>query len=191
MTTLGTFGTCDFGSLWTYPTRKEGHSLVSFLEPAPDKMCLSRASTKLGVSKCGKPGAKKWELSHDRGSGKFFVTAEDRKMCVVRTAQSAEVRRMKEKKKSSFTGFPNHLYNSAGLQKCSQGGSLLQIVETSIHDQGFFLMATDGSCFDGLSFRTCDAQNPNFYFGIGLKMVGGEAVRSMYKWHNPSKVRSR
>lgn len=48
-------------------------------------------------------------------------------------------------------------------------------------------MATDGSCFDGLSFRSCDAQNPNFYFGIGLKMVGGEAVRTMYKWHNPSK----
>ena len=46
-------------------------------------------------------------------------------------------------------------------------------------------------CFDGLRFRTCDAQNPAMYFGIGLELKGGEAVRTFYRWHNPSKCLGR
>ena len=74
LTADGQMGACDERSLWTYLKRgskKEGHSLVSFLEPMAEQSCLARSDCRkpksaLGPQKCGACGAKHWELVRDR-----------------------------------------------------------------------------------------------------------------------------
>jgi hypothetical protein len=82
---------------------------------------------------------------------------------------------------------PRYLYNGASMQPCKDGGTLLQVVEAPVHDVGFWLTASDGSCFDGTMFRTCDASAAALVWGWGLRF-GGKSGESkyLYKWHDPA-----
>ena len=89
----------------------------------------------------------------------------------------------KKKKIDPFDA--RYLYNGGTVQSCEEGGTLLQIVESSIHDVGFWLRGSDGSCFDGTSFRSCDPSVGKIVWGWGL--VGGnkgKVERFLYHWHD-------
>jgi len=89
----------------------------------------------------------------------------------------------KAKKKDDYD--PRYLYNGASMQSCKEGGTLLQVVETPIHDLGFWLTASDGSCFDGTMFRQCDMSAAALVWGWGLRFGGktGES-KFLYKWYD-------
>jgi len=89
---------------------------------------------------------------------------------------------------TAYTYDPSVLFNSASMQKCASGGSALQIVHTSVHDAGFFLMSVDGYCLDGKKFTQCNAKNAEIYWGIGIRFGGkGESIRTLFKFHSPTK----
>ena len=92
----------------------------------------------------------------------------------------------KSKKKDEYD--PRYLYNGASMQSCKEGGTLLQVVETPIHDLGFWLTASDGSCFDGTMFRQCDMSAAALVWGWGLRFGGktGES-KFLYKWYDSTK----
>src|SRR3546814_16237667 len=52
----------------------------------------------------------------------------------------------------------------------------------------FLFLTADGACFDGEVFRKCSAQDPDIYFGVGLKFDwSGRPHRYFYKQKDPSK----
>ena len=196
----GGFGPCDEGALWSYVPRhkNDGRSLVAFLETQGEKSCFARegcrkARSTLTTAKCGSCGAKHWELVRDRKSGKYLLMANDRKQCFVREAQSFEVKQrrlalQKKKKKDEFNPKSPSLFNSAVVQPCDKGTTLLQLVERPFHDAGFFMQASDGACFAGVGFQACNSKASSQIWGAGLRFSGkGEAVRFLYKWHDSTK----
>lgn len=77
-------------------------------------------------------------------------------------------------------------------QACKEGFTLLQLVEGSYHDVGFHLQASDGACFDGLRFRTCDPNSGGQICGAGIRFGGkGDVNRFLYRWHDPTKCLAR
>ena len=197
----GSFGPCDVeSSLFVYVPRtagkrSEGHSLVAVQKPADDTLdgsCLARvspfkAASGLTSSKCNARGAKGWQLAVDRSTGKYFLSANEQKSCVVRTAHSSEGQNFKaavrKKKKDDFD--QRYLFNGGMVQSCKDGGSALQIVESSFHDVGFWLRAADGACFDGVGFRTCAPSVGALVWGWGFRCTrNGQIERFLYKWHD-------
>eukprot|EP00614_Pseudopedinella_elastica_P030690 CAMPEP_0172617164 /NCGR_PEP_ID=MMETSP1068-20121228/70077_1 /TAXON_ID=35684 /ORGANISM="Pseudopedinella elastica, Strain CCMP716" /LENGTH=323 /DNA_ID=CAMNT_0013422853 /DNA_START=347 /DNA_END=1317 /DNA_ORIENTATION=+ len=205
LSVTGVFGPCDFESLFIYlpqPNKKEGHAFISLLPPesTPSESCLSRKSaakesSELVAGPCSKSGAKKWSLVFDRKSGKYFIAANDQKSCVVRTAHSSEVAKMRAKirqQKKRETYNPKYLFNGGSVQSCKEGGTLLQVVETSVQDVGFWLQGSDDSCFDGTRFRACNPNLASIVWGWGVSVSGnGDATRYLYKWHDRSKCLAR
>ena len=46
----------------------------------------------------------------------------------------------------------------------------MNIVETTIHDAGFYLFTTDSTCFDGAAFYRCNSRN-RLLWGIGINFL--------------------
>jgi len=192
----GYFGACTTESLWLYaPSNNDGHAFISMMKPKGDyaATCLTRASPKgktsaITAGACKTAGAKNWQLVLDKQSGMYFLASNDKQGCVVRTAHSTEARKRQEaarKKGKRDVYDPRFLFNGASIQSCKEGGSLLQIVETNLHDVGFWLKASDGSCFDGKIFRSCDQTNAAIVWGWGLRTAkSGDVVKFLYRWHD-------
>ena len=69
------------------------------------------------------------------------------------------------------------------MQSCKEGGTLLQVVESNFQDTGFLLKASDGSCFDGVKFKTCSASSPSLVWGWGIGHGSkGDAFKVLFKW---------
>jgi len=198
----GSFGLCNTENLFMYlpkANKKDGHSLVTLLSPPDDSgsSCLSRVSPKGASSAlakggvCSSSGAKNFELILDKQSGRYFVTANEQKACLVRTAHSSAARKRLadlRKKKNSDVFDSRYLHNGASIQSCKEGGTLLQIVESNHHDTGFWIQASDGTCFDGSKFKACDASLTSLAWGWGFDTSGKTgASRFLYRWYDPSK----
>jgi len=166
------FTACDTTSLWILAGRKEGHSLVALLEPEEGKSCLGTGSgNSVKASKCSTKQAKHWKIDADR-HGYYVISTDQAKMCLFRS---------KDPYKSSVK-----------LQPCKSGYTPLQVVETAIHDVGFFLESADGMCFDGIRFRHCNAQDESLLWGIGVRFGSkGDAMRSFFKYFDGSKCLSK
>jgi hypothetical protein len=101
LTSGGSFGLCGSDNLFTYlpgPKKKDGHSLVTLLATDPSSSCLTRvkakgASSALSKGACSSTGAKSFELILDKQSGRYFVTANEQKACLVRSAHSTAARK--------------------------------------------------------------------------------------------------
>jgi len=151
--------------------RKEGHSLVALLEPDTRQMCLTRTGSgkeaPLVYSACSAKGAKTWNVEPDK-HGYHKVMEDGMKNCVHRT--------MKPYK------------NSVHTTSCKTAYTPLQIVETAIHDAGFFLEAADGTCFDGARFRMCDTNDLTLLWGIGVQFdKKGNGMRSLFRFYEANK----
>jgi len=167
----GGFTACDTTSLWVYSGRKEGHSLVSLLEPKEDSMCLTKVGSgkqcELKTYSCKSKGTKLWHVEPDK-HGYFKVMEDNQKNCIHRTMQPYK--------------------NSVYVVPCKNGYTPMQIVETAIHDSGFFLESADGQCFDGVKFRICDASDKTLLWGIGIRFSSsGSAERSFFKFYDGNK----
>lgn len=200
----GALGPCTESSYFMYAPRmkggkSEGHSLVALHSPSPGASCLSRASASkvtsaLAAGSCGASGAKQFDLVLDKGSGSHFVSALKSTSCVVRTAHTTEVRNRqaaarKRNKPDPFDA--RYLYNGVSMQPCKDGGTLLQVVESGVHDLGFWITTADGQCFDGFTFRRCDPSSASLVWGWGIKFTGKGDTRYLYKWHTPTQCLSR
>lgn len=191
------FTACDISALWLYASRGEGegHSLVSLLEPDPGLGCLSRlkptaySNSPVGVHGCGKKEAKLWILEGPNQNGYYrlsdIASASKRQQCVTRYKGGG---------KREILGPKGRLRNSVSLQPCEKHplGSIaeetgyvqLDVVETAIHDAGFYIQTADGLCFDGVKFRKCEPVS-DLLWGIGVHFNGkGEVERTLFKFHN-------
>jgi hypothetical protein len=114
------------------------------------------------------------------------VSANKQNSCLVRATHSAEAQQWKaaarKKKKSDFDR--RYLFNGGTVQSCKNGGTLLQIVESSYHDVGFWIKAADGACFAGSGFRTCDPSIPAIVWGWGFRATAKGVDRFLYQWHD-------
>jgi hypothetical protein len=70
------------------------------------------------------------------------------------------------------------------LQPCSKGEYLPLVYQpTTVHEEGFYLKAPDGQCFDGSQFRSCVGTGAQkLMWGIGMKYVRGEAQRYFFNF---------
>lgn len=190
------FGACDMSALWVYTSRGdgEGNSLVSLLEPDPAFGCLSRLRPNphsiipVGVQGCGKKESKHWFLEGPNENGYFRLTDDaNGGKCVTRYKGGG---------KKEVLGPKGRVRNSASLQPCERstedpvehesGYVQLDVVETAVHDAGFYVQTVDGKCFDGEKFRKCEPVS-DLLWGFGLQFHGkGEVERTLFKFHRPS-----
>jgi hypothetical protein len=164
------FTICDEHALWIWTRRngKTSNSLVSFLNP--HKACLQRQPTffgllngdKLITGSCSKSSAKGWEFEF---LDKQTVQLTNKGACLVRG---------KKGHKSSIS-----------LGNCKKSPILRLVYSpTSVHENGFYLKAADGKCFDGNKFRTCsNANSANLLWGVGVRYGwGGEAYQYLFSY---------
>lgn len=166
------FTICDETALWILTKRKgkKTYSLVSLLNPSAGGLCMEKksgflglfSSDQLSIGKCSKSNAKSWEFE--------FVDQQHVKL----SSQGQCVVRGKKKFK-----------NSASLQSCKKGEFVpLLYHPTAVHENGFYIKAADGTCFDGEKFRSCEGTHSNrLLWGVGVKYVWGEAQRYFFGFH--------
>jgi hypothetical protein len=176
------FTACDERALWVLNRRVDRvgtYSLALFLPPTTANNhnaaghCLERKTSlfgliglnRIGLGKCSKRSSKNWKFEFVDGGGSNNVLLSTKGMCLVRGA----------------LGFAN----SVSLKPCSELKPDQQLKltysPTAIHENGFYLKASDGSCFDGSSFRSCYGVGASkLLWGIGMRYVGGEAVRYLF-----------
>lgn len=137
----GIIGACDDEALLIYlPNHKDGHSLVSYLKSndlninkktsSTNLNCLSRVSPKsksslVTSSLCKNIGSKNWQLVSDTNN-QFFVTANNKETCLVRTIHSTEAHKASSsaiKKGQSYFN-SKYLHNGLIMQPCQEGGTL-------------------------------------------------------------------
>lgn len=164
------FTNCDESVLWILTKRagRKTYSLVSFLNPSKG-ICLQRKTTffglfssdKLVVGPCGKTGAKSWEVEF---VDQLHMKISNRGQCLVRGKKGYK--------------------NSASLQSCSKGEFLPLVYHpTAVHENGFYLKAADGTCFDGSKFRPCTGSGSGkLLWGLGVKYSWGEALQYIYNF---------
>jgi hypothetical protein len=164
------FTLCDERALWILTKRdgvKQGrYSLVSLLNDAAPGPCLQRKTSFLGLwpskhvgmGSCKSKSAKSWEFEFTDQS---FVRLSLDGQCMIRGTPF----------KSSFS-----------LQPCSKNEYVPLIYHpTAVHENGFYLKAADGKCFDGGKFRSCEGKgSTRLLWGIGVKFVGGHARRYFF-----------
>lgn len=158
------FAQCDNGALWTVGVASGRQSIVSFLHPSEEAKCLERVQTgkydsKVRLGSCKASNTLKWNIK-PMVSG-AMVTSDDGKQCVARMG-----------------GF-------ATMQPCEFGYTSLAVVESPLHDRGFFLTTKDGTCFDGVRFRMCDPRDVKLYWGAAVRFDSpkGEGYYSFFKFH--------
>lgn len=166
------FTVCDENALWilTKRTGKKTYSLVSLLNPSSSGMCLERKSSLFGllssdrvsVGSCNSGRAKSWEFEF---VDQTHVKLSTKGQCLVRG-------------KKQFK-------NSISVQACSKGEFIPLIYHpTAVHENGFYIKAADGTCFDGNKFRSCEgAGAKKLLWGVGVRYVWGEAKRYLFSFN--------
>lgn len=185
---LGTYGftECNTESLWLYVAREEGHSLVLVLYPDPNMSCLAGYSSGVRGGQCSRKESSGWLIEGPNGANYYRLKhAGSKELCVARYKGGG---------KKDVTGYKGRLRNSISLIRCNPSSNQneetgyvqLEVVETAVHDVGFYLRTVDGYCFDGVRFRKCHADS-NFLWGIGVNFSSkGELARTLYKFHKPT-----
>eukprot|EP00981_Chlorochromonas_danica_P004592 scaffold917_cov168-Ochromonas_danica.AAC.10 len=162
------FTICDEKALWILTRRpgKKTYSLVSFHDPSKG-VCLQQKTSFLGLfgsdqltlGPCSSGKAKAWQWDFiDNSQVKLSSSGR----CLVRG---------------------KHLKNSVSLGNCQKGDfTPLVYHPTAVHENGFYLKAADGSCFDGSRFRSCSSSSHanKLLWGMGVKYVGGEAKKYFF-----------
>lgn len=174
---LGTqgFTFCNENALWLLIDRsgvgsgaaEKRHSLVPFLNPSADGMCLEAVSKifrspKVRMGSCKSSGSKKWTYE--------FVNKNDIKLI----SQGLSISRVGPYK------------SSVSLAPVSSDQVLpLYYYPTNIHEAGFYLKSSsDGHCFDGNRFRLCDIAK-EVLFGVGVSLSWlGEGSRQFFNYRN-------
>lgn len=165
------FGVCDESSLWMLADRKGGAALVAPFETDSD-MCLVRkwchsAESPMGLGQCKHGGAKRWTVTKDR-RGYVKVSEDQGKNCLVRS----------KGKHGKFKRYKN----TAEMQHCDKHGYTGLVLAKAELNEGFFLQAADGFCFNGEKFVACDTNDWRLRWGVGIKFAGnGQAERYLYK----------
>eukprot|EP01038_Epipyxis_sp_PR26KG_P013280 gene13280-17793_t len=166
------FTICDESALWilTRRPRKQTFSIVSLLHPNSNgHICLETKSYLfgwinsdiVGLGSCNRDVSKSWEFEFVDGSQ---VKLSNKGKCLVRGKKDYR--------------------NSVSVQACSKKEYLSLVYHpTAVHESGFNLKTADGKCFDGEKFRSCDGPQPTkLLWGIGIKFVGGQAMRYFYHY---------
>lgn len=167
------FTTCDENTLWVLTKRagKKTYSLVSLLNTNTNGgLCLERkasffglfTSDRVSIGSCNSARAKSWDFEFvDQTHVKLSTNGQ----CLVRG---------KKQYKSTVS-----------VQSCKKGEfSPLVYHPTAVHENGFFLKAADGTCFDGVRFRACDGPGSNkILWGVGIRYVWGEAKRYLFSFN--------
>jgi len=165
------FTMCDERTVWVLTKRvgkKKTYSLVSLLNPLDNGMCLEQqgfGGYDVGMGACSKSGSKSWEFE--------FVNKHQ-----VRLSANGKCLDRKKKKYS----------NQASLVDCNGGNEYLPLIyhPTNIGENGFYLKAADGKCFDGSKFRTCQSSS-KLLWGVGIKYIWEKAYRYFYNIEDSSK----
>ena len=163
------FTVCDERALWVLTRRpgKKTYSIVSLLKPNKQGACLERKTSwfgstdKLALGPCRKEGSKSWNFEFIDQS---HVKLSSKGQCLVRG---------KKKYRSSMS-----------MQNCKKGEFVaLKYHPTAVHENGFYLKAADGACFDGSVFRSCDAMiSKKILWGVGIKYLWGKANRYFFNF---------
>jgi hypothetical protein len=167
------FTICDETALWILTKRvgKKTYSLVSLLNPPDQKgICLERKTSFLGMlysdrvsmGNCKSEGSKSWMFEF---VDKTHVKLSSMDQCLVRGKKE--------------------LKNSVSLQSC-QSGEFASLVyhPTAVHENGFYVKAADGACFDGSKFRSCEGAGANkLLWGVGVRYSGGQANRYLFNFN--------
>ena len=168
---LGTkgFTFCNENALWLLIERPETkkYSLVPFLTPSQDGLCLEAVSKMFrspGVvmGSCRSGGSKHWVYE--------FLNKNDIQLI----SQGLSIAR----------GQPFH--NSVSVVPTDSDAFLpLYYYPTNIHEAGFYLKASsDGYCFDGTAFRSCDVPR-EVLFGVGVSFSWrGTGRRSFFNYRD-------
>lgn len=162
------FTNCDERALWILTKRpgKKTYSLVSFLNPSSGS-CLQRqpsffglfSSDKLVSGPCSKGNAKNWNFDF---IDQNHVKLSNQGQCIVR-------------------GKKGHK-SSASVASCKKSDFLPLIYHpTAVHENGFYLKAADGKCFDGNAFKTCTSST-TMLWGNGIRYVWGEAMGYIFSY---------
>jgi len=164
------FTSCDENALWILTKRagKKTYSLVSLLGPPTNGgLCLERKasffgliqSERVAIGSCNSNRAKAWEFDF---VDQTHVKLSTKGQCLVRG-------------KKQFK-------NSVSVQPCSKGEFLPLVYHpTAVHENGFYIKAADGACFDGEKFRPCEGSGASKHlWGVGIKYVWGEAKRYFF-----------
>lgn len=128
---------------------KGRQSIVSFMNPSTEAFCLEnvRMSGAFGdrvrLASCKGKKTLAWNIEN-RPTG-AMVTTDGGKQCLARQ------------------------WNFAATQPCEFGYTALKVLETNIHDRGFLLATGDGTCFDGLRFKLCEAKDHRLYWGAAVR----------------------
>jgi len=167
------FTICDETALWILTKRvgRKTYSLVSLLNP-PEQggICLERKTSFLGLlssdrvslGSCNKEGSKSWMFEF---IDKTHVKLSNKGQCLVRGKKE--------------------LKNSVSLQSC-QIGEFASLVyhPTAVHENGFYVKAADGACFDGSKFRSCEGVGASkLLWGVGVRYSGGQAHRYLFNFN--------
>lgn len=167
------FTVCDENALWvlTKRTGKKTYSLVSLLNPqTTGGLCLETKpmlfglfrTDRVSIGPCSSGRAKSWEFEFiDQTHVKLSTNGQ----CLVRGKKTYK--------------------NSISVQPCSKNEFLPLVYHpTAVHENGFYIKAADGKCFDGTKFRACDGTGANkLLWGVGIRYVWGEAKRYLFGFH--------
>lgn len=156
--------------------RKGGAALVAPFETNNANMCLERkwchsAESPASIGPCKSCGAKHWQVTKDR-RGYVKVSEDQGKNCLVRSKPLPGGKQDKKLKRFK---------NSVMMSHCEKGYTGLVLAKAPLNE-GFFLQAADGFCFDGSRFVACEANDWRLRWGVGIKFnSGGQADRYFYK----------
>jgi hypothetical protein len=142
------FAACDTTTLWTVGVAAGRQSLVSFFAPHEEAQCLERVQTgkydsRVRLASCKASNTLKWNIKSTLAGA--MVTSDDGKQCIGRQG------------------------NFASMQLCEFGYTALAIIGSNLHQRGFLITTRDGTCFDGLRFRTCDPKDYTLYWGAAVR----------------------
>mmetsp|Transcript_16352 Transcript_16352/g.23981 ORF Transcript_16352/g.23981 Transcript_16352/m.23981 type:complete len:248 (+) Transcript_16352:145-888(+) len=145
----------------------------------------------VGMERCNRKESKHWLLEGPNSEGYYRLSDDNED-----SAKKQCVTRYKAGGKRNEKGAKARLRNSISTQPCEKdtkssvtaetGYVQLEIVETAVHDAGFYLRTVDGLCFDGSKFRKCEPVG-ELLWGVGLSFSGngekGDVERSFFKFH--------
>ena len=142
---LAGFTICDTNSLWVMAGRKDEYSFINLLNPDENQMCLEREKGgkpggKVVGGSCRNKGSKNWLIEGPNSAGYYRVSDKSGDLCLTRYKGGGD----KDAKDGSA-----RVRSSMNMQKCNpskkkrkgeeSGYVQLNLIETAVHDVGFFL----------------------------------------------------
>lgn len=152
------FVPCDASTLWTVGLGRARRSLVSFLHPSEDARCLDRVQTgafdsKVRCTSCAAKNSRRWDVAPSHANGAMVMVTSEGAHCLARRS------------------------NFAWMQPCPFGHTPLALVESPLHEQGFFIATKGGAaCFDGERFRACEPDDSTLYWAAAVRFDGRRGV---------------